>query len=196
MAFEPWDESYSLRPNFVEAWAIGKAVAPQSEAWAIVLLSARELDGKGDPVEPGAPGRGKTKAAAMAMRAWCEARRMPGLWINVREALEDAMCERARLHVPLAEIEERIIGKKGLVVLDDCGAERGNESQASALSGWIYRRHRGLLPTVITTNAADIDALGDGRIASRLGPGQADVRRLEGAYDYREMKQTAGATAG
>lgn len=188
-AMEPWDERYSLRPNFVESWAVGKAVAPQSEPWAIVLLSAREIDAQGDPVGAGAPGRGKTKAAALAMRSWCETKRMPGLWVNVPEALDDAMDERARFHVPLAEIEERIIGAKGLVVLDDAGAERGNEARASAFSAWIYRRHRNLAPTLITTNAADLEALGDGRIASRLG--EADVRRLLGATDYREIKAAA-----
>lgn len=190
-ALDPWDESYSPRPNFAEAWALSRAVAPGSDPWALVLMSARAIENRtapgintGELLDPGAPGRGKTKAAAMAMAKWCDTRRMPGLWVNVPTDLDDAMDERARFHVALAEIEERIINSP-FVVLDDAGAERGNEARAAAFSSWVYRRHRDRKPTIITTNAATIDGVGDGRIASRLS--EADVRYFTGARDYREL---------
>jgi hypothetical protein len=182
-ALEPWDTSVAIYPAAVEAWAIGKAQDPSRGPWAMVLLSA--ISENGDRViGAGAPGRGKTKAAAMAMRRWCEMTGRSGLWINVPTDLDQVMDERRR-EEGAGKLESMIV-RAPFLVLDDCGAERGNEPRLSAFSGWVHHRHRSQSPTLFTGNAADPEQLGDGRISSRLG--EADVRRLVGAHDYRGMR--------
>jgi len=188
-ALGEWDTEVAVYPAAVEAWAIAKAQNPASGPWAMVLLSAIAADAGGKIDGAGAPGRGKTKAAAMAMRRWCEVTRRPGLWVNVPADLDAIMEERRRDDGP-SELEA-MIRRAPFLVLDDCGAERGNEPRVSAFTGWVYHRHRELLPTLFTGNAADPDEIGDGRIASRLG--EADARWLVGPFDYREYRQEVRA---
>jgi len=186
-ALEPWDESLSPRPHIPELFAQEKVRDLTVGKWALVLLSAVSVSTDG-PVGAGAPGRGKTKAAAFAMRAWCEATNRSGLWVNVPADLGTVM--RERLSDGLSELEAKI-RRAHFLVLDDLGCERDTEARTSAIADWVYLRHRERLPTVITSNAASPDQLGDGRIASRLG--EADVRILAGAFDYREFRLGVGA---
>jgi hypothetical protein len=181
-ALEPWDEAISPLPNRPTLFAQEKARDLNVGPWALVLLSAVSVNLDG-PVGAGAPGRGKTKAAAFAMRAWCEATNRPGLWVNVPADLGTVM--RERLADGLSELEAKI-RRAHFLVLDDLGCERDTEARTSAIADWVYLRHRERLPTVITSNAASPDQLGDGRIASRLG--EADIRILAAPYDYRDVR--------
>lgn len=183
-ALEPWDESLAPYPQSASLFARMKA-KPETVSkapWALVLLSAAGFDGD-EPVKAGAPGRGKTKAAAIAMRTWCELTNRAGLWVNVPADLGDVM--RDRLHDGSSELEAKI-RRYPFVVFDDAGAERDTEARSSAFAEWTYHRHREQLPTIYTSNAASPDQLGDGRIASRLG--EAEIRYLVGARDYRDLR--------
>lgn len=184
-ALEPWDESAMPRPSFVEEFARSKATAPDQGPWALVLLSASSPGAK---AADGASGRGKTKAASMALRAWCEATGRPGLWVNVPEAISRVMEER--LADGYSETEA-CIRQSPFLVLDDLGFERATGPRAEAVAEWLHYRQRRRSPTVIPSNATDVDQLGDGRIASRLG--EAEVVILAGPYDYREFRQERSA---
>lgn len=61
-----------------------------------------------------------------------------------------------------------LMGAADLLVLDDVGAHRTTDWSAEALYAVVNRRYEQMLPTVITSNVADLRAELGERIASRL----------------------------
>jgi len=58
-----------------------------------------------------------------------------------------------------------------LLVLDDLGAQRETDFTKDQVSVVLRSRYNDMLPTIITSNAANLGELGDQRIASRLSDG-------------------------
>lgn len=166
MATTPWDGRVAPPPDFVLEFAVAAALKEEGREWCLVLL--------------GPPGRGKTKAAAMAMAAWCAHSHRSGLWVNISDDLPIVMQQRFEFGGFSAFEDE--IKNASFLVLDELGVERDG-ARGSTVAEWIYYRHRRELPTLVTSNAATTDALGDGRISSRLGPGVV----MRGQHDYRDF---------
>lgn len=173
-AMEPWDAEAMLPPRYAQEF--GAAEERDRVRWALVLL--------------GKPGRGKTKAAAMAIRSWCQRNNAAGLWVNVPEGLGRAM--RERLANGYSDLEQKIRSARFLV-LDDLGFERSEGPRAEAVAEWVHFRHRRQMATVVTSNAEEVEQLGDARIASRLGEGE--VHLMAGKWDYRDYRQERAASA-
>lgn len=77
---------------------------------------------------------------------------------------------------------ERILANRGVLVIDDLGAEKASEWVAETLFKIVDKRYREVLPTVITSNLSLgelADRLGD-RIPSRIAE-MCDVIKLDGA---------------
>lgn len=58
-----------------------------------------------------------------------------------------------------------------LLVMDDLGAQRETDFTKDQVSVVLRSRYNDMLPTIITSNAANLGELGDQRIASRLSDG-------------------------
>jgi DNA replication protein DnaC len=172
-ALAPWDTSASAAPRKVIEWAKAAAAGETGEAWAMVLL--------------GEAGRGKTKAAAMALATWCAATGRAGLWVNIPEGVPRVMHERRDEDLRGGGLELAILNARFLV-LDDLGFERKDGPRAEAVAEWLHYRHRRQLPTLVTSNAADLDGLGDARISSRLGDGQDPILLMSAIGDYRDHR--------
>lgn len=77
---------------------------------------------------------------------------------------------------------ERILANRGILIIDDLGAEKASDWVAETMFKIIDKRYREVLPTIITSNL-DLgelaDRLGD-RITSRIAE-MCDVIKLEGS---------------
>jgi DNA replication protein DnaC len=169
-ALTPWDETAQPRPERVLAWGRKIAEGDDGAPPFVVLF--------------GLNGRGKTKAAAMTTAAYLRAGGTGALFVNAPEAVSRVMRERFDRELTRSPYEKRILGAR-LLVLDELGAEREGY-RAATVEDWIRHRHRRRRPTLITTNAPELDALGDGRVASRLG--EAYQLELLSEVDYRDFR--------
>ena len=130
----------------------------------------RALDGRGTYLW-GAPGTGKTHAAACAVRLAIEGMRRAEL-VTAQELLDGV---KARYDDPSAVDVMRIARSLWLLALDDLGAERRTEWSMSSIEDLIDYRLVSGLPTIITSNfrlgeLRDLWGGVDGaRIASRIG---------------------------
>lgn len=132
----------------------------------------------------GEPGRGKTYAAAAAVRLAVQAGRSAKL-MSVKSLLDGVKAGfDGRDKEVLARAE-----RYGLLALDDLGAERATEWAREAVEGLIDAREKRELPTIVTSNyrigqVRDLWGGMDGaRIASRLG-GSCEVIEVAG-FDRR-----------
>lgn len=177
-ALEPWDPtSKTPEPVAIVRWAKRVADGGQPTRSALVLA--------------GLHGRGKTKAAAMAMAEYVRAGRFAGghgaRWIAVREWLDAVMSERREYGGAPSEIAAQ---EAAFLVVDELGVDAETGSEASranrqaAMDGLIQYRIRRDLPTIYTTNTTDVAELGDARSSSRFS-GNATVIEMVGE-DYRD----------
>ena len=174
IAYSAWDEGHQAKPLFARKWLLGilegKIQAAASNPWCLGLI--------------GAPGRGKTKTAAVLVRLFIESGGSFPLWIRVPEGFDRVQRERFELGVE--ETLEDKITKAGLVVFDDFGiAHRSKPELVEAtVCEWLARRHRRHGPSIITTNASTIASIGAPRIESRLSEGV--YKLMEARSDYRD----------
>ncbi len=153
-AMGPWDGSSMAYPKPLEEWARSWAYG-QSKKTSVLLC--------------GMPGRGKTKIAAMCARAYIEAGGTGLLWVVAPEVTRVVMEQRSSRDSSSSQLENEILKAKFLVI-DELGAERSG-TRSDAVSDWILWRYRRKMPLLSTTNGSDESAVGDARVASRLGQG-------------------------
>ena len=166
-ALEPWDATYQPRPADI-GWGAQVATAPGDTPRSLVLL--------------GEPGTGKTKAACMAALTYIDAGGRNLYFANSPIAVEAVLDER-REHNH-SRIEGRM-GKANLLILDEVGGE-SKGFKADMVDRWVLEWHRRETFLIVTSNATDLDQIGDGRVASRLAGGL--VTLLESPVDYREIR--------
>lgn len=132
----------------------------------------------------GAIGCGKTHVAWALAEHW-QSEEMKGLrplfW-NVSELIRSIKKDFDKHPYDREKEEEYIMNHRGLLFLDDLGAERATDFVADTLYLIVNRRYEERLPVIITSNL-DIGELSDrvgDRIASRIA-GMCDVVELKGA---------------
>lgn len=107
-------------------------------------------------------------------------------WTSVPSLLGRLRREIGADERPAAAIVEHAMETRGLLVLDDLGAERPTEWTAATLFEISSERYDRMVRTIITSNlsADELDAAGYSRIVSRLADHGA-LLELSTAYDYR-----------
>lgn len=129
----------------------------------------------------GAIGCGKTHAAWALAQQWEEnGGRHPLFW-NVSELIRSIKKDFDKHPYDREKEEEYIMEHRGLLFLDDLGAERATDFVADTLYLIVNRRYEERLPVIVTSNM-DIGELSDrvgDRIASRIA-GMCDVVEMKG----------------
>lgn len=129
----------------------------------------------------GGVGTGKTHIAWALARHWEEEGGRAPLFWNVSELIRSIKKDFGRHPMDQDREEEFIMEHRGLLFLDDLGAERATDFVAETLYLIINRRYEEKIPVIITSNL-DLgelsDSVGD-RIASRIA-GMCDVIHLGG----------------
>lgn len=141
-------------PQRAEGWT--------GDPWALTIL--------------GPAGTGKTWiAVSLLSRLWA-AKAMDG-WTKatLRPKFFDTSVAIERIKAEFGSPEagntlESMMSCQALV-LDDLGAERETDFTKDQVSVVLRNRYNHILPTIITSNAANLGELGDQRIASRLSDG-------------------------
>lgn len=127
----------------------------------------------------GPVGVGKSHAATALFRDCVARSRDGGSWLDVSELLDSI--RRAIDHGPRSAPEEASYSR-GVLLLDDLGAERGTEWTRDCISRLLRYRHRHSLATIVTSNArsvAELSAALDARIVSRFAEGE--IALLDGS---------------
>lgn len=126
----------------------------------------------------GLPGRGKTYAAAVAVREFVQSGKSAKI-ITVFSLLEAIKAGFSTGDDPLSRAENY-----ELLVLDDFGAEKISEWSKSVLTGLIDTRANNLLPTILTSNYSLKE------IRQKWGEveGARIVSRIVGSCEIREIK--------
>lgn len=149
------------------------------------------LDQLTDLVLSGSSGTGKTHLAVAVLRELVRSGKADGesaRFIPVPELLAEIRSSYDKTGED--HTEEAIVSKYAdidYLVLDDLGAEKTTEWSISTLYLIIDRRHREMLPMIVTTNLSldDVAVCLSPRIASRLACGK--VIRIK-AEDYRTKR--------
>lgn len=129
----------------------------------------------------GAIGCGKTHAAWALAKQWEESTKRPPLFWNVSELIRSIKKDFDKHPYDREKEEEYIMGHRGLLFLDDLGAERATDFVADTLYLIVNRRYEEELPVIVTSNL-DLGELSDrvgDRIASRIA-GMCDIIELKG----------------
>lgn len=129
----------------------------------------------------GAVGSGKTHVAWAMAQQWVENGGRPPLFWNVSELIRSIKRDFGKHAYDREREEEYIMEHRGLLFLDDLGAENATDFVQDTLYLIINRRYEGKLPVIITSNL-DLGELSDrvgDRIASRI-VGMCDLVELEG----------------
>jgi DNA replication protein DnaC len=155
-ALEPWDETATSEPSELWEWAARRG-------W--------EKDGPVGFLLLGAPGRGKSKAAALALGRACT-----GRWYEAPSTARLVFHEARELgHSPT----RTLLVDQPFAVIDDFAAE-GNEKLTAEVQSWIWARYTKRRPTIVTTNLLEGGL--DPRLLSRMA--DWSVVRMAGD-DYR-----------
>lgn len=160
---------HCCRASWIGGWPLDSAAdkwLPASGSWvgpwAVILL--------------GPKGTGKTHIATALFRRVLEAElELSGLWMDAEEALAMTKAEIGAAGRSGLSIAERL-ARVGLLLYDDVGRMRASTSRGEASYGvemirsTLHRRHLHRLPTIITSNAADLSEFSkvDPALASRL----------------------------
>lgn len=161
-ALEPWDATNSAEP---------------SELWEWAARCGWETGGPVGFLLLGAPGRGKSKAAAIALGRACV-----GRWYEAPSAVRTVFHEAREIGFSPSRT---LLVDQPLAVIDDFGAE-GNEKLTAEVQGWIWARYTKRRPTIATSNLP-VGAI-DPRLLSRM----ADWRVVRmGGEDYRIARAAA-----
>ena len=129
----------------------------------------------------GAVGSGKTHVAWALAQEWVDKGGRPPLFWNVSELIRSIKRDFGKHAYDRDREEEYIMQHRGMLFLDDLGAEMATDFVQDTLYLIINRRYEEKLPTIITSNL-DLGELSDrvgDRIASRIA-GMCDVVELEG----------------
>lgn len=129
----------------------------------------------------GAIGSGKTHIAwALAQKWHDETKRAPMFW-NVSELIRSIKNDFNKHPYDKERSEEEILETRGLVFLDDLGAERATDFVAETLYLIVNRRYENKLPIIITSNLSldELSAQIGDRTASRIA-GLCDIVELKG----------------
>lgn len=139
----------------------------------------------------GSVGTGKTHAAyAMAEHAQSEMKLSVMFW-NVTELLAEMRADFDRTQYDKHHVEERLMDFRGVLFLDDIGAEKMTEWVAEQFYRVVNKRYEEALPTIFTSNLPVFelgDRLGD-RTASRIVE-MCDIYPLNGADRRIEAART------
>lgn len=129
----------------------------------------------------GSVGCGKTHMAWALSEQWVEmGGRTPMFW-NVSELIRSIKKDFDKHNYDKDRSEEEVMEWRGVLILDDLGAEKMTDFVAETMYLVVNRRYEEKLPTIITSNldlAQLSERIGD-RIASRIA-GMCDVVELEG----------------
>lgn len=129
----------------------------------------------------GAVGCGKTHTAWALAGQWKEIGGRDPLFWNVSELIRSIKKDFGKHAYDRDREEEYIMEHRGLLFLDDLGAEMATDFVQDTLYLIVNRRYEERLPVIITSNL-DLGELSDrvgDRIASRIA-GMCDVVELEG----------------
>lgn len=142
----------------------------------------------GDPwclVVLGEPGRGKTHAATALFDQIARRRGLKAWWISWPRAMR-ALKAEMKFQPEGWTMEAKLFCDR-LILLDDVGATRDTDYEVETLRSVIIERFDRRLPTIITTNAPNLEAFAaiDERISSRLSAGKGVTLR------GRDLRRTA-----
>lgn len=140
------------------------------ESWCVVLV--------------GPPGLGKSHLAAAVLNQHERAGHFWEVGTLLRSIRAECFDEGGP-HTPEIQVLARWAEYRGVLVLDDLGAEKWSEWQAATLYTILNARYQQQLPTVITTNVPESI---DDRLLSRYGEGIVTCR----GQDVRRMKRWPG----
>lgn len=129
----------------------------------------------------GEVGSGKTHIAWALAKRWEEQTGRPPLFWNVSELIRSIKSDFNKHPYDQEREEEYIMQHRGLLFLDDLGAERATDFVADTLYLIVNRRYEEKIPMIITSNL-DLGELSDrvgDRIASRIA-GMSEVIELKG----------------
>ena len=116
----------------------------------------------------GSQGAGKTHCATALWREAVARWPYGGSWFDALALLDS---EKAAIGTGAPSRDTEAAMSRGLLLLDDLGAERGTDYAREFVSKILRHRHRENYPTILTSNAPDLAALEgslDSRVVSRL----------------------------
>lgn len=172
-ALDPWDTSAQDEPTELWKWA-------KDRAWDIAWINGGAVGW----MLSGASGRGKSKAAAIAL-----SRAGVGRWYDAHSTVRNVMDEA--IESGFSPTRYALIGQP-LVVIDDFGSE-GNAKLTEEVRGWIWTRYTGRWPTIVTTNLRPETI--DPRLRSRMADWRlvcmtGEDYRLRRALAARKVRPT------
>ncbi len=149
------------RAHWRGAWPIPESLAK----WP---ASPADAPGKSMILFLGSQGAGKTHCATALWREAVARWPYGGSWFDALALLDS---EKAAIGTGAPSHDTGAAMSRGLLLLDDLGAERGTEYAREFVSKILRHRHRENYPTILTSNAPDLAALEgslDSRVVSRL----------------------------
>lgn len=162
----------SIEERMTAAGVPERLLGCSREAWQGKWPSLRNF-GRGENLLllTGEPGRGKSFVAVALVRRWLAADKGPARFVEVAPWLEGAV-KPAIADGRSSAVVQELCKREGLVVLDDCWAEKATEFNADIVSRLICYRHSRGLHLIVTTNLSlEQIANEEPRVGSRLAGG-------------------------
>ena len=129
----------------------------------------------------GGVGSGKTHTLYALKEKTPELLKVVSMLKNTTELLRDIRTDFEKPYAEKAREEEKIVDFKGVLFIDDIGAEKMTEWVAETFYLILNHRYNEMIPTIFTSNLSPAELsekLGD-RIVSRI-VGSCDVVKLDG----------------